>query len=90
VKFIIMQFSPRSVFLPFRSKYPPQHSVFKNPQSVFLLQNERPSFTPIQHNWQYYYHPLSKIILFLVRALTKPRACLSVLRRWGTGKHCLS
>jgi hypothetical protein len=26
VKFIIMQFSPWSVFLPFRSKYP-QHSV---------------------------------------------------------------
>jgi hypothetical protein len=31
MKFIIMQFSPRSVFLPFRSKYPPQHSVLKNP-----------------------------------------------------------
>jgi hypothetical protein len=28
VKFIITQFSPRSVFLPFRSKYP-QHSVLK-------------------------------------------------------------
>jgi hypothetical protein len=27
VKFIIMQFSPRSVFLPSSSKYPPQHSV---------------------------------------------------------------
>jgi hypothetical protein len=25
MKFIIMQFPPRSVFLPFRSKYPPQH-----------------------------------------------------------------
>jgi hypothetical protein len=34
-----MQFSPRSVFLSFRSKYPPQHSVLKNPQ---------------QHNWQNY------------------------------------
>jgi hypothetical protein len=33
VKFIIMQFSPRSVFLPFRSKYPPHHSDLKNPQS---------------------------------------------------------
>jgi hypothetical protein len=31
VKFIIVQFSPRSVFLPFRSKYPPQHTVFKKP-----------------------------------------------------------
>jgi hypothetical protein len=26
VKFIIMQFSPRSIFLPFRSKYPLHHS----------------------------------------------------------------
>jgi hypothetical protein len=42
-----MQFSPQSIFLPFRSKYP-QHSVLKNPQS------ERPSFTPIQHNRQNY------------------------------------
>jgi hypothetical protein len=32
VKFIIMQFSPRSVFLPFRSKHPPQHSVHRNPR----------------------------------------------------------
>jgi hypothetical protein len=37
VKFIIMQFSPRSAFLPFRSKYPPQHSVLKNPQSCSSL-----------------------------------------------------
>jgi hypothetical protein len=36
MKLIIMQFSPRSVFLPFRFKYLPQHSVLKNPQSVFL------------------------------------------------------
>jgi hypothetical protein len=43
-----MQFFPRSVFLPFRSKYPPQHSVLINPQS------ERPSFAPIQYNWQNY------------------------------------
>jgi hypothetical protein len=27
VKFIIMQFSLRSFYLPFRSKYPPQRSV---------------------------------------------------------------
>jgi hypothetical protein len=38
------------VFIPFRSKYPPQHSVLKNPQSVFLPQSERPSFAPIQYN----------------------------------------
>jgi hypothetical protein len=53
VKFIIMRFSPGSVFLPFRSKYP-RHSVLKNPQCMFLPQSERPSFAPIQHNWQNY------------------------------------
>jgi hypothetical protein len=31
MKLIIMQFSPWSIFLPFRSKYLPQHSVPKNP-----------------------------------------------------------
>jgi hypothetical protein len=54
VKFIIMQFSPRSVFHHFRSKYPPQHSVLKNPQSMVLPKIERTSFAPIQHNWQKY------------------------------------
>jgi hypothetical protein len=39
IRFIIMQFSPRSVFLPFRSKYP-HHSVLRNPQSMFLPQSE--------------------------------------------------
>jgi hypothetical protein len=38
---------------PFRSKYH-QHSVLKNPQFMFLSQSERPSFEPIQHNWQNY------------------------------------
>jgi hypothetical protein len=54
VKFIIMHFSPWSVFLPFRSKYLPQQTVLKNPQSMFLPPSERPSFAPIQHNWQNY------------------------------------
>jgi hypothetical protein len=53
MKFVITQFSPRSIFLPFRSKYS-QHSVLRNPQSVFLPHSERPSFAPIQHNWQSY------------------------------------
>jgi hypothetical protein len=52
MKFIIMQFAPLSVFLPFMSKYLPQQSVLKNLQSVFLPQSERPSFVPIQYNWQ--------------------------------------
>jgi hypothetical protein len=42
------------IFLSFSSKYLPQHSLLKTPQSVFLPQNERPSFAPIQHNWQNY------------------------------------
>jgi hypothetical protein len=50
-KFIIMQFSPWSIFLPFSSKYLPPHSVLRNPQSVFLPQSERPSFAPIQNIW---------------------------------------
>jgi hypothetical protein len=49
--FIVMQFSPQSIFIPFRSKYS-QHSVLRNPQSVFLPQSERPSFASIQYNWQ--------------------------------------
>jgi len=39
-----MQFSPRSVFIPLRSKYPPQQPVLKDSQSVFLSQIARPSF----------------------------------------------
>jgi hypothetical protein len=54
VKFIIIQFSSRSVFLPFWSKYRPQHSVLKDHQSMFLPQSERQSFAPIQHNGQNY------------------------------------
>jgi hypothetical protein len=49
-----MQFSPSSVFLTFRSKYPPQHSVLKNPQSISLLQSERPSLALIQHSQETY------------------------------------
>jgi hypothetical protein len=52
-KFIIMQFSLWPVFLTFRFKYP-QHSVLRNPQYMFLPQSERPSFAPIQDNWQNY------------------------------------
>jgi hypothetical protein len=32
-----MQFSPQFVFFPFRSKYPPQHSVLKNPQNCSFV-----------------------------------------------------
>jgi len=63
MKFIILQFSPRQVYISFRSKYPPQHSVLKNPQSMFLPQSERPSSAPTQYNWQNY--SLSSIIKLL-------------------------
>jgi hypothetical protein len=39
MNFIIMQFSPRSVFLPFRSKYS-QHTVLKKP-SVYVPPSKR-------------------------------------------------
>jgi hypothetical protein len=36
-KLLVMPFSPFSChFIPFRSKYPPQHPVLKNPQSMFF------------------------------------------------------
>ena len=33
-------------------KYSPQHPILKHPQPKFLPQCQRPSFTPIQNNWQ--------------------------------------
>jgi hypothetical protein len=49
-QFIIMQFSSPSVFVHFRFKYYLLHSVLENPQYMFLLQSERPSFAPIEYN----------------------------------------
>ena len=40
--------------VPPRPKYSPQHPTLKHPQSTFLPQCERPSFTPIQNNKQNY------------------------------------
>jgi hypothetical protein len=54
INFIIMQFFPWSIFLTLRSKYLPQHSVLRNYKSLFLPQSLRPSFAPIQYNWQNY------------------------------------
>jgi hypothetical protein len=49
MKLLIMQFSPTSChFIPLRSKYSPEHSVLKHPQSMFLPYCQRPSFTPMQ------------------------------------------
>ena len=49
--------------VPPRSKYSPQHHIFKYPQLPFLPQLQRPSFTPIQNNWQNY----GSIYLYLYR-----------------------
>jgi hypothetical protein len=35
MKLLIMQFSPTCHFIPFRSKYSPQHPVLKRPQTPF-------------------------------------------------------
>jgi hypothetical protein len=50
--------------LPFRSRYHPQHSVLKNPQSIFFPQSEGPNFAPIQHNWQNYVFLYILILIF--------------------------
>ena len=48
-----MQSAPFPRYLvPLRSKYSPQHHIFKHPQLPFLPQCQRPSFTPIQNNRQ--------------------------------------
>ena len=50
-----MQSPPFPRYLvPPRSKYSPQHHIFKHPQLPFLHQCQRPSFTPMQNNWQNY------------------------------------
>jgi hypothetical protein len=55
MKLIIVQVSPFSCyFIPLWSKYYSQNPVLKHPQSMLFPQYERPSFTPIQNNWQNY------------------------------------
>jgi hypothetical protein len=53
VKLIIMQFSPwlSSYLLGPNILF---NALFSRNLSVFLPQSERPSFAPIQHNWQNY------------------------------------
>jgi len=41
MKFVIMQFSPQSVLLPFSFKHPPQQSVLRTPQSMFFPQRDQ-------------------------------------------------
>ena len=52
---LVMQSPPFPCYLaPPRSKYFPQHHILKHPQLPFLPQCQRPSFTPIQNNCEYY------------------------------------
>jgi hypothetical protein len=54
MNFIIMQFSSRSVFITFRSKYLSQHSFLKISESVFLPKIKRPSSAVMLHKLQNY------------------------------------
>ena len=55
IKLLVMLSPPFPCYLfPPRSKYSPQHHILKHPQLPFLPQCQRPSFTPIQNNWQNY------------------------------------
>jgi hypothetical protein len=66
MKFIIMQFSPWSAFLPFRSKYPPQHSVLNDSPSMFLPRSGRLSFAPIRYSWRNYSSICFNLQVFLI------------------------
>ena len=44
----VVSFTPR-LLVSLRPKYSPQHPILKHPQSTFLPQCQRPSFTPIQN-----------------------------------------
>jgi hypothetical protein len=46
----LCSFPPPCRLVPLRPKYPPQHPIVEHPQSLFLPQYERPSFTSIQNN----------------------------------------
>jgi hypothetical protein len=61
MKLLIMQFAPTSCyFIRFWSKYSPRDPVLK-PQSVFLPECQRPSFTPMQNHRQNYSCVLSRV-----------------------------
>jgi len=47
-----------------RPKYSPQHPALNHPQPTFLPQFQRPSFTPIQDNGQYYRNIILPVVLY--------------------------
>jgi hypothetical protein len=54
MKFIIMHLSPRCVFLSFRSKYPPQHSVLKKPSVCVLPSKWETKFHTQNYSFVYF------------------------------------
>ena len=55
IQLLVMQAPPLPCYpAPPRFEYSPKHPILKHPRPAFLPQCERPSFTPIQHNRQYY------------------------------------
>jgi hypothetical protein len=50
----VQRFPFSCYFMFLRSKYSPQHPVLKHPQSMLCPSYYRPSFTPVQNNWQNY------------------------------------
>jgi hypothetical protein len=58
-----MSFPPISPYLvTLELKYLPQYPVFKNPQTVFLPQCDRPSFTPLSDKRQIYNSSVYKLL----------------------------
>jgi hypothetical protein len=55
MKPLMIKFSPLPCYLVrLITKYSPQHTILKHPQTTFLPQCQRPSLTPIQNNRQIY------------------------------------
>jgi hypothetical protein len=64
-----MQLSPLCcLFIPPRSKYPPQHSVLKHTKSTFSPQRQRLRFTPIQNHRQIYAFYILMYLVFRLHA----------------------
>jgi hypothetical protein len=87
IQVLIMQFSPNSRhFVPLRSKYSQQRPVLKHPQSMFIPQCRRPSFTPIQNHRKMYRFLYSN---FRIRAIAyNCIALFLVLSRKSESMYC--
>ena len=51
---LLLVFSTPCYLVPLKPKYSPQFAILGHSQPMFLLQQGRPSFTPIQNNRQNY------------------------------------